>query len=448
MRQWRRMTGVVALCTAAPLLAAGCGSSDTGSAESEELHVLVGAQSSYPDELKALQAALKKEFKARTGADLVFETFADSAEETTKIQTSMVSGTGPDVFALGTTFTPVAEATGGFETLTQEDWEQIGGKDRFLPESLAMSGPDEDSQIGVPASVRPYGMVYNTELFKEAGLDGPPETWDQLLAYAETLTVPAQDQYGVAMDYADGYDPWKYIWSLTEQGGGSLVSEDGQKAELDSPEVLKATEDYFSLLTEHQVTDPASAGWELADAMAAFGDGKAAMLPMVTPSVIPTLDSSKVKGKYAFAPLPTVPFGADERPADGIEAATIVSGDNVAIASYSPNKDLALEYINVLTDEKIQTVQWKLFGWIPSNAEAANNLAEKDPRVSAFLEAEENSVPTAFTGAWADIQNGLANVVIQSRPELSKGAYDEGRVQALLAEADQAAQSGLDRENR
>lgn len=447
MRQLRRKAGAAALCAVAPLLVSACGSGGSEAA-GEELRVLVGAQSSYPEEQATLLKELKKRFKARTGADLVFETFADSAEETTKIQTSMVSGTGPDVYTLGTTFTPVAYATGGFETLSEDDWAAIGGRDRFIPSSLAMSGPDPEHLIGVPASVRPYGMVYNTEMFKEAGLTGPPTTWDELLTYAEKLTDPAAGEYGLALDYADGYDPWKYIWTLAEQGGGSFVSEDRTTAQLDSPEVARATQDYFELLTRHRVADPASAGWELPEAMAAFGEGKAAMLPMVTPNVMPTLDASEVKGKYAFAPLPTVPFGMDRRPPGGIEAASIVSGDNVAIASYTANRDLALEYVDLLTSKPVQTLQWELFGWIPSNQEAAQDLADSDPRLDAFLEAQDESVPTSFVGAWADVQNGVTNVVTQSLPDLAKGEYDAAKVNGLLAAADKAAQSGLDRERR
>lgn len=447
MRQSRRKAGTAALLAATPLLLTACGSGSSAS-EGGELRVLVGAQASFPDEQKQILKAIKTEFKQRTGADLVFETFADSAEETTKIETSMVSGTGPDVYTLGTTFTPVAYATGGFETLTDDDWAQIGGRERFIPESLTMSGPGESDQIGVPSAVRPYGMVYNTRMFEEAGISGPPSTWDELLEDAKKLNHPGKGTYGLALDYADGYDAWKYIWTLTEQGGGSFVNDERTEAQLDSPEVLQATRSYYELLTEHEVADPDSAGWEAADSMAAFADGEAAMLPMVTPNVMPTLDASSVKDDYAFAPLPQVPFGMDERPAGGIAASSIVSGDNVAIASYTDVKDLALEYIDLVTSDEMQTLQYELYGYIPSNQETADKLAKEDPRLQAFLEAEKDAVPTTFTGAWADIQNGLTNVAAQSRPALAKGEYDASQVQTLLAEADEAAQSGLDRANR
>ena len=39
----------------------------------------------------------------------------------------------------------------------------------------------------------------------------------------------------MAIGYADGFDPWKFIWSLTVQSGGSFVSTDLKTAQLNSP---------------------------------------------------------------------------------------------------------------------------------------------------------------------------------------------------------------------
>src|SRR5699024_4291279 len=122
------------------------------------------------------------------------------------IQTSVVSGSGPDVFRLGTTWVPVAYATGEFEVLSAEDWEAVGGQDRFVPETLGMSGPSEDERIGVPFTMNPFGLVYNTEMFEEAGLDGPPETWDEFVQDAQTIHDEL-DMPATAIDYASSFGP-------------------------------------------------------------------------------------------------------------------------------------------------------------------------------------------------------------------------------------------------
>ena len=47
--------------------------------------------------------------------------------------------------------------------------------------------------------------------------------------------------------------------------------------------------------------------------------------------------------------MPTVAPGMTERPAGAEPAASIVSGDNLAIASYTKNKDLALQFTDLFT---------------------------------------------------------------------------------------------------
>src|SRR5689334_14748461 len=78
------------------------------------LNVLVSANSIYPTQQKQWFGDVAAKFKTQTGADVTFETFASPNDELTKIQTSVLSSQGPDVYSLGTTFTPTAYATGAF----------------------------------------------------------------------------------------------------------------------------------------------------------------------------------------------------------------------------------------------------------------------------------------------------------------------------------------------
>jgi multiple sugar transport system substrate-binding protein len=444
-----RLVAAAALVTAL-LTTVACGgpssSEGTAGGEGRTLHVAEVIAGQFPEEQRVWQQRIAERFKAATGADLVYETMASAADEQTKIQTSVVSGTGPDVFVVGTTLVPVAYSTGAFEVLTDEDWSAIGGRERFFTPQLAMSGPDAQNQIGVPMSMRPFGLVYNTEMFAQAGIAGPPRTWDEFVTTAQALNRPDQGVYGAALDYSDGFDPWKYIWTFALQSGGRLVSDDLRTAELDSPAVQQAVAQYFGLLTQQRVASPDSVSWKAPQALAAFANGQAGMLAMVTPTAVPALKGSAVDGKYAFAPMPTVPFGATSLPPGGIAAGTIVSGNDMAITQYSDNKDLALRYIDLVTNEEEQAHYHDVFGDIPANQAAATTLAQGDPQVQAFIDAEETATPTSFTGAWGDVQIGLTNVVTQSLAGLASGTYDQAAVQRLLAEADATVQRSLDRQ--
>lgn len=438
----RRRLLAVGVAVVVSLAAAACGSSDSGgsSGKGKTLDVLVQANSIYPDQQRQWFSDVSAKFAAQTGAKVTFETFASPNDELTKIQTSVLSGQGPDIYSIGTTFTPTAYSTGAFETLTAADWTAIGGRDRFLPATLGISGPDTSHEIGVPFASRPFVMAYNKDLLAAAGFDKPAATWDEFLAQATKATKG--NTYGMAVAYGDGFDPWKFIWAMSVQSGNPLVN-NGQ-AQLNQPNVLTAYKTYLGWLGTNHVVDPAAVGWKNAQAIAAFGAGKALYLPMVSATSKVTLDKSAVAGKYAYAIMPTVPPGATALPAEGVPATSILSGDNLVLAKYSKNKDLALSLINMLTSADAQDAYYKTFGELPTNAQEAQKL-ESDPALAAIIASAGKSHNTPFSGAWSQIQLALVNVVVQSVPDLSKGKVDESALQSLLAKAQSDAQAALDK---
>jgi ABC-type glycerol-3-phosphate transport system substrate-binding protein len=369
---------LAAVIATAALALTACGGSSSNSESSggavdgagKKLSVLTGVNSQYPEQQKEWFKDIAVKFKAKTGADVEFETFASANDELTRIQTSVVSGQGPDVYSLGTTFTPTAYATKAFVTLSADDWKKVGGKDRFNQAALGISGPDSEHQAGNP-----------------------------------------------------------------------LV--DGDKLKMDDPTVKKAYETYFGWLTKDKVVDPAAIGWSNSNAVAAFASGKAGYLMMTTSSSVPTLDKSAIAGKYAYSIMPTTAPGETSPKGDGDKAASILSGDNVVVADYSQQKDLAFAYIELITSKDEQLNYQKIFGELPANADALASLT--DPKLKPIADAAGKSKATPFTGAWGDIQLGLLNVTVQSIPELANGAVDDAALEQRLKDAQAKGQASLDR---
>ena len=299
---YRKMRALTALGGAAALIVAlgACGGDD-GGGDSKTLNVLIGANTQYPKEFQAWQTSISDKFKAQTGATVKFETFATANDELTKIQTSVVSGSGPDVYAVGTTLTPTAYSTGAFVKLGDAEWQKIGGKDKFVPATLGISGPDDSNQVGVPWVSRPFVMAYNTELLKAAGIAKPATTWDELGQQAKQMTKDGQ--YGLAVAYKDNFDPWKFVWGMSLQAGNPLV--DGKTVKLQDPAVRKAFQTYFGWLTTDKVVDPASIGWSNSQAIAEFAKGKTGYVALTSATGAKALDEGATKGKWAFALLPT-----------------------------------------------------------------------------------------------------------------------------------------------
>jgi multiple sugar transport system substrate-binding protein len=434
---------ITALSGAAVLVLAlgGCGSdSPSSSGEGQTLNVLVQANTIYPEQQRQWFSDISARFKEATGSTVEFETFASPNDELTKIQTSVLSAQGPDIYSIGTTFTPTAYTTGAFVELTPDDWTKLGGRDKFLPATLGISGPDPDHEIGVPFTSRPFVMAYNKDLLTAAGFDKPAESWDGLREQARKLT--SGGTYGLAVAYGDSFDPWKFIWAMALQAGNPLIS-DG-RARLDDPTVRTAYQTYLGWLATDKVVDPAATGWKNAQAIAAFGAGKAAFLPMVSGTSKVTLDSSAVAGKYAYATMPTIPPGATALPGGGRGATTILSGDNLVVARYSKHKDLALRLVKMLTDPESQELYYTTFGELPTNKTAAAKL-QADPALGAIVDSASKAAGTPFHGAWSQVQLALVNVVVQSVPGLSGGRVDEARLTSLLAQAQATAQAALDK---
>ncbi|MBF4609036.1 ABC transporter substrate-binding protein [Curtobacterium sp. VKM Ac-1393] len=439
----RTLVGAVAVIALAALSLQGCSVVNGSGDDPNTLRVMMGADTTYPKERKQWQQDTAAEFKRTTGADIQWETYSSAQEELTAIQTSVISGQGPDVYAIGTTFTPTAYATGAFVEMGSKEWKAIGGKDQFDPASFGISGPSDSKQIGIPFASRPFVMAVNKDLLAKAGITEMPTTWDELTADAKATT--GDGHHGMAIAYADGFDPWKFVWGMAQNAGNTIVSKDGT-AEIDSDAVANAYRTYFDWITKDGVVDKAAIGWNNAQALAQFTEGKAAFFPMTTTTAINSFTDTEVDGKYEFALLPTVPPGASERPADGIEAASILSGDNWVVADYGTKQQLSFDFIKQLSAPKAQLEYYDLFGNLPTNASAAADLAADNPQLKPIIDAGRLSKPTAFTGAWSDIQLALVDVVVQSIPSLKSGEVTDDQLRARLEAAQRDAQSTLDRQ--
>ncbi len=440
-RRTRALVGAAVVAVAA-LTLQGCAIVNGSGDDPNTLRVMMGADTTYPKERKQWQQETAAEFERTTGARIQWETYSSAQEELTAIQTSVISGQGPDVYAIGTTFTPTAYATGAFVEMGSKEWRAVGGKDQFDAASLGISGPSASKQIGIPFASRPFVMAVNKDLLAQAGITDLPTTWDELTADAKATT--GDGHFGMAIAYADGFDPWKFVWGMAQNAGNTIV--DGSKAEISADAVENAYRTYFDWVTKDGVVDKAAIGWNNAQALAQFADGKAAFFPMTTTTSLNTLKGSAVDGKYEYALLPTVPPGATERPADGIEAASILSGDNLVVADYGKKQDLSFDFVKQISSPAAQERYFELFGQLPTNTQAAQTIAQENPDLAPIVRAGKLSKPTAFTGAWSDIQLSLVDVVVQSIPSLKSGEVTDDQLRKRLDAAQRDAQATLDRQ--
>lgn len=148
----------------------------------------------------------------------------------TTLQTNIAGGTVGDTFELNYESFAQYAASGAIAPIQDIP---AGVYSNTLLNGFKYDG----KQMGLPLSYSALVMVYNRDLFKAAGIEEPNAdwTWEDERAAAKALTNPATGVFG-NMQSANYYEFYKAIG----QAGGRFISEDGKKAEFNSPAGVQA----------------------------------------------------------------------------------------------------------------------------------------------------------------------------------------------------------------
>ncbi|MFE1291725.1 ABC transporter substrate-binding protein [Streptomyces sp. NPDC058751] len=158
---------------------------------------------------------------------------------------------------------------------------------------------------GIPRTGYSMGLIYNKALFEKAGLDPdkPPATWEELRADAKKIAALGKGTVGYADYSAQNQGGWHFTAELYSQGG-NVVSEDGKKATVDTPEGKAVLQN----LKDMRWSDGSMGSKQLLvinDVQQMMGSGKLGMY-LSAPDNIPILVKEK-GGNYndlALAPMP------------------------------------------------------------------------------------------------------------------------------------------------
>jgi multiple sugar transport system substrate-binding protein len=252
-----------------------------------------------------------------------------------KLLTEIAGGNAPDAAFVDAGFVQDLASRGALVNLDG----YIAGSDTVAAEDYVEGFRNtallEGSMYGLPFDGETTGLFYRTDLFAEAGIEGPPQTWAEFEQTAAALTDPSKNQYGVAMfstEAAYYFYPW--LW----QAGGDLLTPDGQDIAFDSPEGIEAAEFYVELAQKYAPPDYIpSNSW---DGRVTFASGKAAMYIAGNWFAGNTIaEFPDIEGKWASAPLPRGDAGC----------ATTLAGDSLTVLEGSDQQDAAWLWIEFLS---------------------------------------------------------------------------------------------------
>ncbi|MFP4698547.1 MAG: ABC transporter substrate-binding protein [Eubacteriales bacterium] len=153
---------------------------------------------------------------------------------------------------------------------------------------------------GIPYNTSTPLLYYNKELFEEAGLEGTPETWDDLLDYSYTLKEEL-DVYGI------DFFPWGWMFEAwTGQNGAEILNEDNTKFIFNSPEAVEAMKFTQDMVHKHDVAIYGEEGDEM------FLTGQLGMIQRSTAALKRSIQMADFELGVAVQPYNTeryVPIG-------------------------------------------------------------------------------------------------------------------------------------------
>lgn len=345
-------------------------------------------------------------------------------EYKTLIQTSILSNTTPDVAAVDLIWVPGIVASNALSPLDSFiKGDENFDIDDFYP-MLTQYDVIDGVRYGLPMSANNMQVIWNKDLFEQAGLDPetPPATWDEMKAMA--IQCSNEDEGIVGFEFytqptGEGIT-WQFqVWLWA--AGGEFLNADNTAAAFNTPEGLEA-------LTF--VSDMLAGNGSIPAPWGAFGDGKACM----------QLDGSWLFGYRKDAPFD---WGIAPVPApEGGTTASNVGGERLILFKNSEHPDAAWEFMKFLTSTETQLRWDKETGFMPVLKSVGENpdyiqwAQETEPRMLPFIEGMAYAHTRPATPLYNEISDAFSR-------EIQKAYVGELSPADALAAAEQAVNAIL-----
>jgi trehalose/maltose transport system substrate-binding protein len=241
-------------------------------------------------------------------------------------------------------------------------------------ERIVTNNTVNDVLVGIPWYTDAGLMYYRQDLLDEYSIEGPPETWADLEAAAQTImegeSADNPDFQGFVWQGAayEGLTCDALEWQVSN-GGGTIINEDGEVT-VNNPQAIAAFEmaaAWVGGISPRGVTD-----YNEEDSRGVWQGGNSAFMRN-WPYAYSLGDAadSVIKGKFNVT---LVPMGDGE----GATHADTLGGWQMMVSKYSENQDAAVEFARYLTSKEVQksyAIEHSRLPTIPEIYEDADVLA-------------------------------------------------------------------------
>ena len=201
----------------------------------------------------------------------VVATLIPSGEYWTKLQTSLPTATGPDVFWMNLTAPNYYNAGLLYDISDRIAADKVDMT--VFPQLLKDLYSKDSAVYGIPKDYDGIGLFYNKAIFDEMKVDYPKDgmSWDELLDLAKKTTT--KDHYGFAAQNAGNICYQDFIYS----NGGRISSADNIGCEINQPAAVEAVQYLHDMMYVSKVS-PTYAEQQEMSASDMFIAGQLAMI--------------------------------------------------------------------------------------------------------------------------------------------------------------------------
>ncbi|MEU0134705.1 ABC transporter substrate-binding protein [Streptomyces sp. NPDC006296] len=389
---------------AAVLLLSGCAGPSTGSDTddpTEPVTLKFWHGWSAPGEVEAIDENIARFEKLHPNIDVV--STGNVSDETINQALRAGGDDAPDVVTSFTTNNVGQYCSSGMWVDLDPFLRKSGiDKTKVFPETLLDYTRYEGVQCATPLLADAFGLYYNKDAFREAGITRPPRTMSELKADAVKLTRKSGDG---SLERA-GFMPNVQLYQnspdrMFAQWGPRYFDDEGRAALADEPK----TEDFFATL---RGLGDAQGGYAAMERLRArFGDEMSSQNGFLTGRLAMhldgewrglMLDEAKADFDWGVAPMPVPDDQADTY------GRGYLTGTVAGIAHSSRHQNAAWELVKYLTVDTEPVVRFaNAIHNVPSTFDAlASPALDADPAFRTFIEIARNphsqAVPPSDNG--------------------------------------------------
>ena len=377
----RTLAGIAAAALIVPLAACG-GSGNGGTATAEGIpakgtddgtEITLWTRSPLERQAKNVVEAYNKSHKNQVKLEIIPN---DDMEG--KVGGASQTDSLPDILAGDVVRIPYWASEGIFTDITK----QIDGLDNKadLQQGHIEAGTVDGAEYTLPFITDVSVMVWNKNLYKEAGLDPEqgPKSIDQFVEQAKKVAALNKD--GVAGSYLAGqsggalvFDLFPSVWA----DGESVMNKDGSEATLDNDSMKGVLDAYKELANTTNGLGAGSKEETGATWTAPFANGKIGVMPYPNTSTAALFDAEKDGGfEIGVAPIP----GAKEG-----KTSTFLGGDAMGISKDSKHVAQAWNFLYWLMQSDAQKEVFADQGDTASNIQTLKTAyKDADPRIQTI----------------------------------------------------------------